>query len=149
MTQTSSPTSPLGRLWKTLTSLRLTLVLLIMLALVSLVGTVRVEVFGTLWFLAPLGLLVLNLTACLIRGLPQALHRSRLRLTPEAALELPERARFAWPHKPAPRGPRPRPCPAPPCASLLKQPWSCRNGPASPGRKTAPPTPGWKGPYDG
>jgi cytochrome c biogenesis protein len=102
MTQTSSPTSPLGRLWKTLTSLRLTLVLLIMLALVSLVGTVRVEVFGTLWFLAPLGLLVLNLTACLIRGLPQALHRSRLRLTPEAALELPERARFVWPQNRAP-----------------------------------------------
>ncbi len=46
MTQASSSTSPLGRLWKTLTSLRLTLVLLILLAVISLVGTVSVQVFG-------------------------------------------------------------------------------------------------------
>jgi len=72
-------------------------VLLIILALVSLVGTVRIQVFGTVWFLLPLGLFVLNLTACLIRGLPQAVRRSRQRLTPAAALELPERARFSWP----------------------------------------------------
>ena len=97
MTQASSSTSPLGKLWKTLTSLRLTLTLLIMLAVVSLVGTVRTEVFETIWFLSPLGVLVLNLTACLIRGLPQAVRRSRQRLTPAAALELPERARFVWP----------------------------------------------------
>ncbi len=102
MTQASSSTSPLGRLWKTLTSLRLTLVLLIILAVVSLVGTVRSQVFYTLWFLAPLGALVLNLTACLIRGLPQAVHRSRQPLTPAAALELPERARFTWPKNPDP-----------------------------------------------
>ena len=92
----------MGRLWKTLTSLRLTLILLIMLAVVSLVGTVRVQVFGMLWFLAPLGVLVLNLASCLIRGLPQALRRSRLRLSPTAALELPERARFVWPQNRAP-----------------------------------------------
>ena len=97
MTQAAPSTSPLGGLWKTLTSLRLTLVLLIALAVVSLVGTVRVQVFGTLWFLAPVGLLALNLTACLIHGLPQAVRRSRLRLTPAAALELPERARLVWP----------------------------------------------------
>ena len=97
MTQASSSPSPLGRLWKTLTSLRLTLVLLITLAGVSLVGTVRPQVFDTFWFLAPLGIIVLNLTACLIRGLPQAVHRSRQRLSPTTALELPERARFLWP----------------------------------------------------
>ncbi len=97
MTQASSSTSPLGRLWKTLTSLRLTLVLLILLAVVSLVGTVRVQVFETLWFLIPVAALFINLVACLIRGLPQAVHRCRLRLTPAAALELPERARFTWP----------------------------------------------------
>ncbi len=97
MTQASPSPSPLGRLWKTLTSLRLTLVLLIILAVVSLVGTMRVQVFETLWFLAPLAVLVLNLAACLIRGLPQAVRRARLRLTPAAALDLPERARFVWP----------------------------------------------------
>ncbi len=102
MTQTSSSASPLGRLWKTLTSLRLTLMLLIILAAVSLAGTVRPQVFDTFWFLAPLGGLVLNLTACLIRGLPQAVHRSRQPLTPAAALELPERARFTWPKNPDP-----------------------------------------------
>lgn len=97
MTQAPSSTSLLGWLWKSLTSLRLTLVLLIILALISLVGTVRTQVFDTVWFLIPLGLFVLNLTACLIRGLPQAVRRSQQRLTPAAALELPERARFAWP----------------------------------------------------
>jgi len=105
MTQASSSTSLLGRLWKTLTSLRLTLVLLIMLAVVSLVGTVRPQVFDTFWFLAPLALLFLNLTACLIRGLPQAVHRAFQPLTPAAALELPERARFSWPPD---RDPRPQ-----------------------------------------
>ena len=102
MTQASSSTSPLGRLWKTLTSLRLTLVLLILLAVISLVGTVRVQVFETLWFLVPVAALFLNLAACLIRGLPQAVHRCRLRLTPAAALELPERARFTWPREQEP-----------------------------------------------
>ena len=97
MTQASSSSSLLGRLWKTLTSLRLTLIVLIVLAVISLVGTVRVQVFDTVWFLAPLGLLFLNLLACLIHGLPQAVRRSRLRLTAPAALELPERARFVWP----------------------------------------------------
>jgi cytochrome c biogenesis protein len=102
MTRASSSFPPLGRLWKTLTSLRLTLVVLMLLAVVSLVGTVRSEVFDTIWFLAPLALLCLNLTACLIHGLPQALRRCRGRLTPQAALELPERARFVWPPTPEP-----------------------------------------------
>jgi len=103
MTQAPSSASPLGRLWHTLTSLRLTLVLLIILALVSLIGTVRIQVFASVWFLVPLGIFVLNLTACLIRGLPQAVRRSRQGLTAAAALELPERARFAWPHNPDPQ----------------------------------------------
>jgi cytochrome c biogenesis protein len=102
MTQDSSTPSPLGRLWKTLTSLRLTLVLLIILALVGLVGTVRAQVFDTFWFLGPLGVLILNLIACLIRGLPLAVHRCRQPFTPAAALELPERARFQWPANPDP-----------------------------------------------
>jgi cytochrome c biogenesis protein len=102
MMQASASTSPLGRLWKTLTSLRLTLVLLIILAVVSLVGTVRPQVFDTIWFLVPLGVLALNLIACLIRGLPQAVRRTHQALTPAAALELPERARFPWPANPDP-----------------------------------------------
>jgi cytochrome c biogenesis protein len=102
MIQASSAATLPGRLWKTLTSLRLTLMLLIILALVSLVGTVRTQVFDTFWFLVPLGLFVLNLTACLIRGLPDAVRRSRRGLTPAAALELPQRARFTWPGNPDP-----------------------------------------------
>jgi cytochrome c biogenesis protein len=97
MTQASSSVSPLGRLWKTLTSLRLTLVLLILLTIVSLVGTVRVGVFDTLWFFLPVGALFLNLVACLIRGLPQAVHRCRQPFTAPAALILPERVQFTWP----------------------------------------------------
>jgi len=105
MTKASDSTSLLGRFWRILTSLRLTLVLLIILALVSLIGTVRVQVFDTVWFLVPLGLFVLNLTACLIRGLPRAVRRSGQRLTPAAALELPERARFSWPQSSNPHSP--------------------------------------------
>jgi cytochrome c biogenesis protein len=102
MTQASPSTSLLGRLWKTLISLRLTLFLLIILAVVSLVGTVRPQIFDTFWFLAPLGVLALNLIACLIRGLPQAVHRCRQPLTLATALDLPERARFPWPASPDP-----------------------------------------------
>ena len=97
MTQAPSSTPLPGWFWRTITSLRLTLVLLIILALVSLIGTVRSQIFDTVWFLTPLGLFVLNLTACLIRGLPRAVRRSGQRLTPATALELPERARFSWP----------------------------------------------------
>jgi cytochrome c biogenesis protein len=103
MTQAPSSASPLGRLWKTLTSLRLTMVLLIILALVSLIGTVRIQVFDSVWFLIPLGIFVLNLTACLIRGLPRAVRRSRQRLTADVALELPERVRFSWAPNPSPQ----------------------------------------------
>lgn len=102
MIQASSAATLPGRLWKTLTSLRLTLMLLILLALVSLVGTIRPQVFDSVWFLAPLGLFALNLTACLIRGLPEAVRRSRRGLTPAAALALPDRARFTWPGNPDP-----------------------------------------------
>ena len=97
MTQSHASPSLPSRLWRMLTSLRLTLVLLIILAVVGLVGTVRVQVFGTVWFLAPLGLFILNLTACFIRGLPQAVRRSRRHLTPAGVLELPERGHFTWP----------------------------------------------------
>ena len=97
MIRSSASPSFLDRLWGALTSLRLTLVLLIILAVVGLVGTVRHQVFATVWFLAPLGLFALNLTACFIRGLPKAVRRSRHRLTPSGVLDLPERACFTWP----------------------------------------------------
>lgn len=86
-----------AKVWGALTSLRLTVVLLFVLAVLGLVGTVRSRVFDTWWFLAPLGLFAVNLTSCLINGFPQALRRAGRRLTPETARELPERARFTWP----------------------------------------------------
>uniref|UniRef100_A0A7V4G989 ResB-like domain-containing protein n=1 Tax=Desulfobacca acetoxidans TaxID=60893 RepID=A0A7V4G989_9BACT len=92
------------RVWGALTSLRLTLVLLLMLAGLGLVGTVRPQVFATWWFWAPLGAFTLNLLSCFVKGLPEALRRVRQPLSREAALALPERARLAWPRD---RDPRP------------------------------------------
>lgn len=91
-----------GKLWGTLSSLRLTIVLLLVLMAVSLVGTVRPQVFDSLWFWIPLGLFALNLLTCFFRGLPEAVRRAGQPLTPAAALELPERARFTWRHNPDP-----------------------------------------------
>ncbi len=84
-----------ARLWGALTSIRLTIFLLLTLACLSILGTVKYDrIYYTVWFLAPLSFFALNLTACLVRGLPQALARVRQPFTPEAARALPERGRF-------------------------------------------------------
>ncbi|MEW6660440.1 MAG: cytochrome c biogenesis protein ResB [Thermodesulfobacteriota bacterium] len=87
-----------SRLWGQLTSIRLTVFLLLILAVVAVVGTLGFPgLYYTIWFLAPLGLLALNLLACLVEGLPQALKRAARPFTGEMALALPERGRFSWP----------------------------------------------------
>lgn len=88
----------MSRLWGSLTSLRLTIFLLPVLGGLAVLGTLRFPgIYYSLWFLAPLGLLAGNLSACLVKGLPQALRRSRQRLTGELALTLPARCGFTWP----------------------------------------------------
>jgi len=49
------------------------------------------------WLLLPVILLALNLSACLLKGLPQAVHRVATSFSWEAAAVLPERGRFSWP----------------------------------------------------
>ncbi len=110
----------ISRLWGALTSIRLTVVLLLVLALVATVGTLvpqgepvgmylarfgprlgallvrtgLTRIYDSPWFLLPVGLLSLNLLACLIRGLPQAIKRAMRPFSWEAAQNLPERGRF-------------------------------------------------------
>ncbi|MBW1990961.1 MAG: cytochrome c biogenesis protein ResB [Deltaproteobacteria bacterium] len=112
-----------SRLWRNLTSIRLTVILLLVLALVATVGTVVPQgepvarylarfgpgmggflvriglhhIYRSPWFLLPVALLTLNLLACLFRGLPQALRRVARPLTWETAQSLPERGRFSLP----------------------------------------------------
>jgi len=114
---------PKSWLWGTLTSIRLTVMLLLVLAAVAVIGTVVPQnqpaahyfsrfgegwggilygggfanIYYSPWFLAPIILLAGNITACVIQGLPQAVRRSRKTLTAEAALALPERGRVQWP----------------------------------------------------
>ncbi len=118
MTQPTSTVT--SRLWGTLTSIRLTVILLLVLALVAMLGTivpqdepaakylarfgpatgaflVRIgfsHIYNSPWFLLPVALLTLNLLACVIRGLPQAVRRAARPLTGETAAALPERGRF-------------------------------------------------------
>jgi len=81
-----------------LTSIRLTVFLLLILAVVAVAGTVAVpDIYYRLWFLVPLGLLALNLLACLAEGLPQAIRKAARPFTGEMALSMPERGRFIWP----------------------------------------------------
>ncbi|MFZ5450524.1 MAG: cytochrome c biogenesis protein ResB [Thermodesulfobacteriota bacterium] len=81
-----------------MTSIRLTIFLLLILAVVAVVGTVAApDIYYRLWFLVPLGLLALNLLACLVEGLPQALRKAARPFTGEMALLMPERGRFIWP----------------------------------------------------
>jgi cytochrome c biogenesis protein len=122
MTEKPSQPQPRSWLWESLTSIRLTIVVLLVLAAVAVVGTVVPQdqppgqylsrfgqglgnllvrggftsVYYSPWFLAPVSLLGLNILACLVHGLPRAIRRSRRRLTWEAALSLPERGRFTW-----------------------------------------------------
>ena len=120
---------PKSWLWGTLTSIRLTVFLLLILAALAVIGTVVPqnqpsnqyfsrygEVWGELlwrggftrvyfspWFLAPITLLALNILACVIHGLPQAVKRAMQPLTVEAALTLPERGQITWPEGVDPR----------------------------------------------
>jgi cytochrome c biogenesis protein len=121
----TSPTQskPKSWLWGSLTSIRLTVFLLLILAGVAVIGTVVPQdqppgqylrhygenlgaiiygwgfagVYFSPWFLVPVGLLALNISACLIHGLPRAVRRSLKPFTREAALALPERGKFNWP----------------------------------------------------
>lgn len=80
-----------------MTSIRLTVFLLLILAAVAVVGTLGLPgIYYTPWFLSPLSLLALNLLACLAHGLPQAIHKAARPFTGEMALTLPERGRFTW-----------------------------------------------------
>jgi cytochrome c biogenesis protein len=114
---------PKSWLWGSLTSTRLTVFLLLILAGVALIGTVvpqdqaldqylshygeglggvlygwgLTRIYYSPWFLLPLGLLAVNILACMVQGLPQAIRRSFRPFTPEAALSLPERGQFTWP----------------------------------------------------
>ncbi len=114
---------PKSWLWGTLTSIRLTVFLLLILAAVAIIGTVVPqnqppdlyfsyygEVWGQLlwrggftniyfspWFLAPILLLTANILACIVHGLPQAVKRVSRPFTGETALNLPERGRMTWP----------------------------------------------------
>ncbi len=123
MTPALSPASASQWLWRTLTSLRFTLLVLLTLALVAILGTLvpqgeppayYLERFGTTfgallwrlglanlysgaWLLVPVSMLALNLLACLVKGLPQALRRAMTPLTWQAAEALPLRGRFIWP----------------------------------------------------
>lgn len=81
-----------------MTSIRLTIFLLLILAVLAVVGTVAVpDIYYRPWFLVPLGVLALNLLACLVDGLPQAVRRASKPFTADKAVSLPERGRFTWP----------------------------------------------------
>ena len=114
---------PKSWLWGTLTSIRLTVFLLLILAAVAVIGTVVPqgqssdqyfsqfgEVWGALlwrsgfawvyfspWFLGPISLLALNILACVVHGLPRAVRRVFKPLSGETALTLPERGQLTWP----------------------------------------------------
>jgi cytochrome c biogenesis protein len=123
MSATRIHSQPKSWLWGTLTSLRLTVSLLLILAAVAVIGTVvpqgqpqnqYVSRFGAVWgqllwlggfaqvyfspwFLGPIGLLAANILACVVHGLPQAVKRVLKPLTMETALTLPERGQITWP----------------------------------------------------
>ena len=110
-------------LWGSLTSIRFTVFLLLALALVSVIGTLLpqgeaadfylarygtaagtflwhsrlTQIYYGPWFLSPVSLLAVNLLACLVHGLPQAVRRVARPFSVEAAAALPERGRFSWP----------------------------------------------------
>jgi len=123
MSATRIHSQPKSWLWRTLTSIRLTVFLLLILAAVAVIGTVVPQnqppsqyvgrfgafwgellwrggfagVYFSPWFLAPIILLTLNILACIIQGLPQAVRRAARPLTGEMALTLPERGQLTWP----------------------------------------------------
>ncbi len=123
MSATRIHSQPKSWLWGTLTSIRLTVFLLLILAAVAVIGTVVPqnqpskhylsrfgEVWGQLlwlggftqvyfspWFLGPISLLAANILACVVHGLPRAVKRVWQPLTVETALTLPERGQITWP----------------------------------------------------
>jgi cytochrome c biogenesis protein len=129
---------PKPRLWAWLTSIRLTVVLLLILAVLAVVGIILPQdqppgfylarfgetwggllylggfsrLYYSIWLLAPLTLLALNILACLVHGLPQALRRCFQPFTWETALTLPERAKISW---------RPGADPREPAAHILRR----------------------------
>ena len=130
MPTSKKPAKSKSSLWGWLTSIRLTVFLLLILAAVAVIGTVLPQdqapgyyfsrfgdtwgaifyrgglaaIYYSVWFLAPISLLALNILACIVNGLPQALRRSFRPLTAEAALSLPERDKLKWPKGRDPRG---------------------------------------------
>jgi cytochrome c biogenesis protein len=123
MSTTRMHSKPKPWLWRTLTSIRLTVFLLLILAAVAVIGTVLpqnepanhylsrfgpvwgellwaggfTDVFFSPWFLVPIGLLTANVLACVVHGLPQAIKRCSRPLTGEIALTLPDRGQVTWP----------------------------------------------------
>ena len=123
MSATRIHSQPKSWLWGTLTSIRLTVFLLLILAAVAVIGTVVpqnqppthyvsrfgdvwgrllwlggfTQVYFSLWFLGPISLLAVNILACVVHGLPRAVKRVWQPLTVEAALSLPERGQITWP----------------------------------------------------
>jgi cytochrome c biogenesis protein len=123
MSATRIHSKPKPWLWRTLTSIRLTVFLLLILAAVAVIGTVLPQneppnqylghfgpfwgellwragftnVFFSPWFLVPIGLLTANILACVVHGLPQAIKRCSQPLTGETALTLPDRGQVTWP----------------------------------------------------
>lgn len=98
MSSSTSDFRLLSRLWGLLTSIRLTVFLLLILAVVAVAGTLGLpDIYYRIWFLAPLSLLALNLLACMVHGLPQAIRKAARPFTGEMALTMPERGRFTWP----------------------------------------------------
>jgi len=123
MSATRIYSKPKSWLWGTLTSIRLTVFLLLILAAVAVIGTVVPQnqppnqylsrfgaVWGELlwrggftrvyvspWFLGPIILLAANILACVVHGLPQAVKRAMQPLKVSTALTLPERGQITWP----------------------------------------------------
>ena len=125
MPATRIQSQPKSWLWGTLTSIRLTVFLLLILAGVAIIGTVVPqgqpqaeysssfgEVWGALlwrsgfawiyfspWFLGPTMLLAVNILVCVVNGLPQAVRRALTPLSGSTALALPQRGQITWPAK--------------------------------------------------
>jgi cytochrome c biogenesis protein len=123
MPATRIQSKPKSWLWGTLTSFRLTVFLLLILAGVAVICTVVPqgqppaqyfsrfgEVWGALlwrggftqvyfspWFLGPIVLLAVNILACVVHGLSQAVRRAFKPLSVSTALALPERGLITWP----------------------------------------------------
>ena len=123
MSATRIHSQPKSWLWGTLTSIRLTVFLLLILAAVAVIGTVVpqnqppdqyfnrfgevwgallwrggfTQVYFSLWFLGPISLLAANILACVVHGLPLAVKRAWRPLSVETALTLPKRGQITWP----------------------------------------------------